>query len=261
MPIKHISSYSGGIGSAITTKMLCDEYGKENVIALFADTKTEDEDLYRFNEDIKKLLGCEFITISDGRDIWKLFNEQRFIGNSRVDICSRILKRDLIKKWVKQHNPDEIIVYVGIDCSEEHRLKSVVENNKPYVYKSILIEKNIFIDNQNKLKWCKDNNIEIPRLYKMGFSHNNCGGFCVKAGLGHFKNLYDKMPERYLYHENKEQEAFENNNKLRPFLTKTINGKKIYLSLKQYRESYLDKEGKLDFDDLIDHGGCGCALE
>ena len=47
--------------------------------------------------------------------------------------------------------------------------------------------------------------IETPRLYKLGFMHNNCGGFCFKAGMGHFKLLLEKMPERYKYHEEKEQ--------------------------------------------------------
>ncbi len=48
--------------------------------------------------------------------------------------------------------------------------------------------------------------IAPPRLYAMGFPHNNCGGFCVKAGQAHFALLLRTMPERYAYHEAKENE-------------------------------------------------------
>ena len=61
--MKHIISYSGGLGSAITADFVCKQYGKENVILLFADTLIEDKDLYRFNEDIIKLLGCQALCL------------------------------------------------------------------------------------------------------------------------------------------------------------------------------------------------------
>ncbi len=36
--------------------------------------------------------------------------------------------------------------------------------------------------------FAKNFGIEPPRLYKMGFKHNNCGGACVKAGISQWKN-------------------------------------------------------------------------
>lgn len=101
-----------------------------------------------------------------------------------------------------------------------------------------------------------------PRLYSMNFAHNNCGGFCVKAGLGQFKLLYEKLPERYKYHENKELEVMLKNKNLKPFLKKNINGKVEYITLKYYRENYLESNSKqLTEFELLDYGGCGCALE
>lgn len=67
MSITHIVSYSGGIGSAITADMICKEYGKDNVVLLFADTLIEDNDLYRFNIDVINLLRCRFERIAEGR--------------------------------------------------------------------------------------------------------------------------------------------------------------------------------------------------
>lgn len=38
-----------------------------------------------------------------------------------------------------------------------------------------------------------------PRLYGMGYMHNNCGGFCCKAGQAHWANRFRVQPERYAY--------------------------------------------------------------
>lgn len=257
---KYIVSYSGGIGSAITAQMVVDKYGAENTVLLFSDTNMEDPDLYRFNKDVSNLLQVPITRIADGRTPWEVFEDVKFIGNSRIDPCSQILKREIIKTWIKEnYTSEECNIFVGIDCSEEHRLHRVVEANKPYVYRSILIEQDIFIDNEYKLQWCKDNNITPPLLYALGFAHNNCGGFCVKAGLGQFKMLYEKLPERYNEHEEIEQRLMRENPKLRPFLKKTIKGETLYLTMKDYREQFLEK-AKTE-EDKFDFGGCGCALE
>lgn len=255
----HIVSYSGGVGSAITADLVCQEYGSENVVLLFADTLIEDNDLYRFNSEVVNLLGCRYQVIADGRTPWQVFNDVKFIGNSRIDPCSKILKRDLIKRWIRSnYKENECIIWVGIDCFEEHRLNPVIMNNIPYQYRSILIERAIFLTQEDKKSWCDKHHINVPRLYKMGFPHNNCGGFCVKAGLTQFEKLYRLLPDVYLENESQEQLAIKNNPNLRPFLVKTIKGVKHYLTLKSYREQYLDNK---DYkEDKYDYGGCGCAL-
>ena len=58
-------------------------------------------------------------------------------------------------------------------------------------------------------KALKELGVDRPRLYDLGFSHNNCGGFCVKAGLGQFAHLLKVLPERYAHHEQKEHEFRE----------------------------------------------------
>ena len=184
----------------------------------------------------------------------------KFIGNTRIDPCSKHLKRDLIKKWIhSNYAADEVIIWVGIDISEEHRLKAITENNKPYEYRSIMIDKGLLVDNNTKKSWCTANGIKLPKLYSLGFSHNNCGGFCVKAGLGQFKKLYELLPEIYAENERQEQEAIKNNPKLKSFLRKTINGKLTYISMKEYREKYLE-HNKVTEDEAMEFGGCGCAL-
>lgn len=258
--MKHIVSFSGGLGSAITADMVCKKYGKDNVTMLFADTLVEDEDLYTFNRDVVELLGCDFVTICEGRTPWQVFNDVKYIGNTRVDPCSKVLKRDFIRKYItNNYKPEDCIIWVGIDCTEEHRLSPVVQRNKPFSYRSILIENDIFLTNEYKFKWLTDNNITAPRMYSMGFAHHNCGGFCVKAGLGQFKKLWEMLPDVYADNEREEQLAIKKNPNLRHFLRKTINGKLTYISMRDYRINYLEKN-LVSEDENNEFGGCGCAL-
>lgn len=255
----HIVSFSGGVGSAITLQLVVEEFGRDNVIALFADTLMEDEDLYRFNRDVETLVGLKLTKLCYGLTPWELFNERLFISNNKIDHCSQYLKRALLKKWVRYaYKPDECFIWIGIDWSEKHRLERAQKGGIPYIYRSILVERDIMLTAADKVKWCKANKIELPKLYKLGFSHNNCGGFCVKAGLGHFRLLYKTMPDRYLFHEKEEQKLLTKEPKCKPFLQKEVKGKRLYMSLKVYREEYLDKD--LAEEDRFDIGGCGCAL-
>lgn len=260
--MKYIVSFSGGVGSAMSAELAVNRYGRENVILLFADTLIEDDSLYQFNTAVSDYVQVPITRIADGRDPWQVFEQEKFIGNSRIDPCSKILKRNLIHKWIRSNfSSSAVQIFVGIDCTEEHRLTRVVEANKPYIYRSLLIEEDVFIFHSDKLKWCSDRGIEIPRLYQLGFPHDNCGGFCIKAGLAQFKLLYEKLPARYKWHEDKEQEAIKRNGNLKPFLKKTVKGKVIYLTMREYRLQYLECKRDINEAEKLDFGGCGCALE
>src|SRR5690606_35946081 len=146
------------------------------------------------------------VIIADGRDPWRVFHDVRFLGNTRVDPCSRILKRDLIRRWLEEHcDPAETVIYLGMDWTEMHRYERAAEAWKPWRAEAPMTEPPM-LTKDDMLDWLRREGIEPPRLYKMGFPHNNCGGFCVKAGQAHFALLWRTMPERYLYHEQREQE-------------------------------------------------------
>lgn len=257
--MKHIIFYSGGLGSWMTANKVIQQYGKENIVLLFTDTMIEDEDLYRFLDETSQDFGIPVTRIADGRDVWEVFRDVKFIGNSRIAQCSHILKQKKSKQWIKENfKPDECILYLGIDWTEQHRKEAPTKNWFPYPVEFPLCEEP-YINKIDIIKDLENRGIEIPRLYKKGFSHNNCGGFCVRAGQGHFITLLREMPERYKYHEEKEQEMreFLDRDDV-SILTRTKNGIKENLTLKQLREEYERGGEQID---MFDIGGCGCFVE
>jgi hypothetical protein len=113
------------------------------------------------------------------------------------------------------------------------------------------------------LKWAEEEGLELPRLYAAGFDHSNCAGFCIRAGQAHYRRLWQKFPERYLEFERKEQDVYDHIGKKHPFLRVQRNGKLNYLTLREFREQYLQPEdaGEACQIDLFDVGGCGCFSE
>lgn len=267
--MKRIVFLSGGIGSWAAGMRVMQKYGSEDIINLFTDTKKkndkhphrgEDQDLYRFLSESWGYIGGELEWISVGKHIWQVFEEARYMGNTRHDPCSRILKREAARSWIeKRFSPDEITLYLGIDWTEEHRAKKCVDYWKPYNVEFPLIDEP-YLSKSDMCDWVERYGVRRPRLYDMGFSHNNCGGFCVKGGQGHFFNLLNQMPERYAYHEAKQEELFLVIGKRVPFIRKSIDKEISYLSLREFREK-IQKDEMNNISkiiDLNDIGGCGC---
>lgn len=185
--------FSGGAGSFMAAKRVVEEYGCENTILLFTDTKTEDEDLYRFITETTTYLNSKLISLSDGRDVWEVYKDVKFLGNSRIAPCTRILKQTLAREWIeKNYDPKDVTLYIGIDWSEAHRLEKIKENWKPYKIYAPLMDKP-YLSKEDIFGVLKRFGIGKPRLYDMGFSHNNCfkgsERFITDKGIKSFKEM------------------------------------------------------------------------
>lgn len=256
--MKHIVFFSGGLGSFFTAKRVIESHGKENVILLFTDTMTEEEELHRFLRDAEIYFDIEITRIADGRDIWQLFKDEGFLGNSRLAPCSHILKQETAKKWIKERfKPDECILYLGLDWTEEHRTVAPRRNWYPYIVEFPMCKEPYVFKTQmmNDLEMI---GIKLPSSYKLGFPHLNCQGFCVRAGQGNFKLLLEHYPDRFAHAEKMEKEVAEHIGKDVTILRKTVNGERVNYSLEELRKDYENNPDVIDGDDI---GGCGCFSE
>ena len=253
--MKYQISFSGGLGSGISALIAFEKGLDFNLI--FADTLIEDEDLYRFNSDIAKAVGKEIITLTDGRTPWDVFVDKRWIGNSRTAHCSTELKTKPVKAWLDANSDIADPLVLGMDWSEMDRIERAARNWQPRPVVSLL----------NKFKVSRSDydgilarhGIEKPRLYRQGYEHNNCGGFCVKAGQVQFERLYRTNPARYKWHEDQMIIATDKiGSTAKPFLRMTIGGSLEYLSLKEFREHLEAGTAELD---MFSASGCGCFSE
>lgn len=247
--------FSGGAGSWATAKRVAERHGTDELTLLFADTLIEDEDLYRFVEQAAENVGGQLQRISEGRDPWQVFFDVRFLGNSQIDPCSRVLKRQLLRHWLEDHHdPAATVVYLGISWDERHRFDRALRFWAPWTVEAPMIDPP-YLEKKEILEQLEREGISPPRLYELGFAHNNCGGFCVKGGQAQFERLLRTMPDRYRYHERREQELREYLDADVAIMRSRAGGKVTPLTLREFRERL---EAQPSLFDAEEEGGCGC---
>ena len=245
--------YSGGLSSHLAAHRIIEEAGADQCVLLFADTKSEDEDLYRFIAEGAQTLGCKLVTVCDGRTIWEVMRDERFLGNSRIDPCSKILKRKQLDRWVRENAPDSAPV-IGYTACEPTRWERYLEKNPkaraPLMEAPVVQEHEVAGEFADLFP-----DLRPPRLYALGAKHNNCGGGCIKAGQKHFDWLRQTLPDVYAQWEREEQSLRDLLGNV-SILTDRRNGEKKPLSLRQFRERM--ECGELPFGD---GRACACMEE
>lgn len=185
------------MASAIAADRVINRYGKDATTLWFADTSWEDEDLFRFQRELLDRWGMPLERYVDGRTPLQLAEDEHIIPNQKIAPCSRGLKFDPFGRWL-EIQPKPIRVYLGMDWKEGHRKETQrtkyanvdgIEVDFPLDWKPIE-----FRPYEEVIQsW----GIEPPRLYLLGFQHNNCGGRCVRQGVSEWKRLWVHFPERF----------------------------------------------------------------
>jgi hypothetical protein len=256
---QHVVMWSGGITSWATARHVIGQHGTQNVTLLFADTLIEDEDLYDFNEAASAQLGVPITRVADGRDPWQVFEDKRWLGNTRIAQCSHALKQEPCRDWLNANAGSfaDTTLYVGIDWTETERLPAIVRGWAPWTVDAPLTRPP-YRDKAQLRAEARAAGLIDPRLYRLGFAHNNCGGACVKGGQAQWVRLLEVFPDRYARAERAEE-------RMRALLGKDVSilrdrqgGTTRPLTLAALRRRIEERPDQLD---LFDEGGCGCFPE
>lgn len=206
----YIVSLSGGVASAVAAERVIQRAGRKRVVLRFADTSWEDEDLYRFLGDCMKRWGGKLYVHRDGRTPLDVAEERSIIPNNNKALCSYELKIKPFAAWLWRM-PKPVTVCLGLDWREPQRIERIQHWHKrssqwrrptgyarriPGVYEDFPllwkpIEFTPYVDVVRS--W----GITPPRLYALGFPHNNCAGRCVKQGIAEWQRLQVVFPERF----------------------------------------------------------------
>ena len=169
-----------------------------------------------------------------------IFDDVKFIGNSRRDPCSSHLKRKTAQHYVQTFFPNATMA-VGIHVDEMERMANIYDNwmSKGYEVIFPLIDE-IPFSTEDQIKLLKEwYGVSLP-LYELGFEHNNCHGACVKAGQRQWALFWYYFPEKYMDWENREALWREQHGNF-TILKKKVAGVQVYMTLTEFRQ-YLEKE-------------------
>lgn len=188
----------------------------------------------------------------------RFFVDRKYIGNSRTAHCSAVLKTDLIEAHLDTFaDPNDAIV-IGFSFDEDERQARAVKRWAPRPVRSLIAEHRLSGGAVEDLV-CGKYGIRKPRLYDMGFVHNNCGGMCVRGGQGQFALLLDKRPALYARHEQRNEWAKKMIGETAGgFIRVKRDGVTEYLSMKEFRERV--ESGAL-VPARYEMGGCGCFTD
>ncbi len=270
----HVVNFSGGLCSFWAAVRVAEKYGTSDLTLLFADTLIEDPELYDFNQKASDFLGVPITRLVEGRTPWELFRQQGLIGNSRFPICSVFLKREPLDAWRQANCLDRneelqgnlfsldtrrpATIYVGFDWNEQHRLEAIRREKPNWLIEAPMVDEPVW-DKCQMERAARALGLPIPKLYGLGFPHNNCGGRCVRAGISHWVHLYLVLPESFLEWEREEQIARRDleSRGIVPFsILKDRRGGSYHpLWLEDLRKR-VDSGEKFPNDDW---GGCGCG--
>ncbi|MGW2539767.1 hypothetical protein ACWC5I_02585 [Kitasatospora sp. NPDC001574] len=207
---EHVVQFSAGIGSFGAAVRVQRRYGSSRMTLLIADTQVEDPDLWRFAQATSRMLDVPLVRVADGRTPFQVFHDNKFLGNSRIAPCTRVLKIEPCLRWLEKYaDPKLTTLHIGIDASrrDRNRIPPIATNWQPWRTSFPLCEDDEPALTKEELRAeAASLGVEPPRLYELGYSHNNCGGACVRAGKAQWLLTLATFPERYAAAEEQEEE-------------------------------------------------------
>lgn len=255
----HIVQFSSGIGSWVTARRVAKKHGTEDLVLLFADTRAEHPDNYRFLHDAARDVGVTPTIVADGRTPQEVMWDVRFIGNTRVSPCTHLLKQDPCRNWLEANaDPGDSVLYVGIDWSEMHRIPDISRKWAPWPVEYPMCDAP-YLDKEQMIALARFRSVKPPAMYALGFQHANCGGACIKAGQRQWKQLLQVDPDTFASWEGWEQKMrgeVGDHSILRDRRGGTL--KPLPLIELRRRVEHPTASAPVDEDDW---GGCGCMTD
>lgn len=189
--MKGIGWFSGGITSAVAVKKALDHDLKLDII--FFETGQHHPDTNRFLKDCEKWFGQKITIVKNKKynSVMDIFRKG-YVNSPNGAYCTKLMKKDM------RVAIEKIIEFDFQIFGFEHEIKQVnraIRFNEQYPEsKAIYPLIDLKLNKNDCFKEIQNAGIEIPEMYKLGYSNNNCIG-CVKGGAGYWNKIRTTHPE------------------------------------------------------------------
>ena len=182
--------FSCGAASAVAGKFAIKKY-KDKVDLVYCDTGGEHSSNEIFLKECEKWYGKKIKILKNEKyiDHFDVVRKRKFITNRYgFAYCTHELKMELREK---AGYCDSVNIF-GYTLEEKLRAKKLQEHNIDMICEFPLIDNQVTKDECLGIIWAQ--NIKMPRMYELGYSHNNCVG-CVKGGIGYWNQIRKDFPD------------------------------------------------------------------
>lgn len=242
-----IGWFSGGVTSAVAIKKALED--GHRLFIVYMETGSHHPDHARFIADCEKWYGQKIYTFKNKKfkDHFDLIEKEKYINGPNGARCTLRLKKELRFK-LEPHYEYDFQVF-GFEY-ETKQIKRAERHTLEYPESKAIFP---LIDHKlNKLDCMNtllDAGIELPAMYRLGYSNSNCIG-CVKGGMGYWNKIRVDFPEYF-------QRMAELERKLGNTCIKTKQGKR---TVRVYLDE-LDPEAGRHEDISLPECGVTCPVE
>lgn len=195
MAVHHVLGISGGKDSAALAVYMAQNHPELDIDYFFTDTGKELPEVYEFLGRLEGLLGKPITQLNPHRgfDYWlKAFNN--FLPSPQTRWCTRVLKLEPFRAWVKPwlDAGDDVYSYVAIRADEEHR--SGMRENDPHMH-VVMPFRDSGIDKAGVYEILESSGVGLPAYYEWR-SRSGCT-FCFFQQKIEWVHLLERHPESF----------------------------------------------------------------
>lgn len=183
--------WSGGVTSAVAVKIALEKY--DDVQIYFCETNQHHEDNLRFKKDCEAWYGQKIHTLNNQKykSVKNTLDLGHINGPKGAD-CTRYLKKNVRIALEKIVDFDGQIFGFEFEPRQIKRAERFLEQYPNSKGLFPLIDKKL--SKSDCFQLLANNNIELPMMYKLGYTNANCIG-CVKGGMGYWNKIRTDFPD------------------------------------------------------------------
>ena len=161
---------------------------------IYIDVEDQHPDSMRFIKDCEKAIGKPVTILRSMyyRNVEQVCKSVRYVNGPTGAPCTRLLKKQVRKRWELDHMTDDLTYVWGMDCNEVRRSERLKQNFPQVQHEFPLIDRNLTKEDAHGM--LRKMGIKRPAMYDMGYNNNNCVG-CVKGGAGYWNKIRVDFPE------------------------------------------------------------------